>query len=83
MSQDHTKIEEYCIQSSSAPSPLCEEIAAYTRANVDMSIMLCGPIVGALLGLQIRSLQAKRVLEVGCFTGYSALAMAEPARPIQ
>ena len=39
--------------------------------------MMVGPLEGALLRLLVRLTAAKRVLEIGMFTGYSALAMAE------
>jgi caffeoyl-CoA O-methyltransferase len=39
--------------------------------------MMVGPLEGALLKLLVRLTAAKRVLEIGMFTGYSALAMAE------
>lgn len=71
------KIEEYTQSMSMKPSPLCEEIAAYTKENVPMSIMLTGPVEGVFLGFLARLVGAKRILEVGTYTGYSALAMAE------
>jgi len=45
--------------------------------------MLSGHVEGALLGMLVRLTGARRVLEVGMFTGYSALAMAQalPADP--
>ena len=43
--------------------------------------MLSGHIEGQLLKLLVQITQAKRVLEVGMFTGYSALAMAEALPP--
>src|SRR4051794_12040251 len=70
-------VYSYCESQSTTPSPLCEEIAAFTQAKVPQPEMLCGRIVGSFLGFLIRSIQAKRILEVGTFTGYSALAMAE------
>lgn len=45
--------------------------------NVLESEMLSGHIEGQFLKMMVKSLRAKRVLEVGMFTGYSALAMAE------
>jgi caffeoyl-CoA O-methyltransferase len=39
--------------------------------------MMVGPLEGSLLRLLVRLMAAKRVLEIGMFTGYSALAMAE------
>ncbi|MDB9528356.1 class I SAM-dependent methyltransferase [Oscillatoria sp. CS-180] len=43
--------------------------------------MLSGHVEGQLLGLFVRMIRAQRVLEVGMFTGYSALAMAEALPP--
>jgi caffeoyl-CoA O-methyltransferase len=39
--------------------------------------MLIGPHEGTLLGMLVRLSGARRVLEIGTFTGYSALCMAE------
>jgi caffeoyl-CoA O-methyltransferase len=39
--------------------------------------MLCGPIVGGLLQLLIQISNSKNILEIGMFTGYSALKMAQ------
>ena len=71
------EINEYCEAHSDVPSELCAELERYTRANVPMATMVSGPVVGSVLGFLIRQTRAKRVLEFGCFTGYSALAMAE------
>lgn len=46
--------------------------------------MLSGHVEGQLLKMLVHATQARRVLDVGMFTGYSALAMAEamvPRRP--
>jgi len=71
------EIEKYCLSVSDYPSDICSSLEAYTRANVPMSIMLIGPVVGSILGFLISLVRVRRVLEVGCFTGYSALVMAE------
>lgn len=71
------KIEEYCIAKSDLPSPDCNRIEEYTRANVQGAQMLIGKMEASFIGFLLRSIQAKRVLELGTFTGYSALAMAE------
>ena len=70
-------IENYCEQHSSPASPIGNAIAAFTKQNVEMPQMLIGPLEGAFLGLLVTLTRARRVLEIGCFTGYSALAMAE------
>ncbi|MEZ4750497.1 MAG: class I SAM-dependent methyltransferase [Bdellovibrionota bacterium] len=69
-------ITRYSVQHSASVSPVCDELEAYTRANVEMSIMLSGPLEASLLGFLIKTIPAKRVLEIGTFTGYCALAMA-------
>lgn len=71
------KIEEYCISKSNLPSKDCLSIEEYTRANVHGAGMLIGKMEASFLGFLLRSIRAKRVLELGTFTGYSALAMAE------
>ncbi|MBC7712405.1 MAG: O-methyltransferase [Rhizobacter sp.] len=71
------KIEEYCISKSSLPSKDCLSIEEYTRANVHGAGMLIGKMEASFIGFLLRSIKAKRVLELGTFTGYSALTMAE------
>ncbi|MDD4972862.1 MAG: O-methyltransferase [Bacteriovorax sp.] len=71
------KIEEYCIAKSNLPSADCDRIEDYTRANVHGSQMLIGKMEASFIGFLLRSISAKRVLELGTFTGYSALTMAE------
>jgi caffeoyl-CoA O-methyltransferase len=71
------KIEDYCLSKSTLPSQDCLKIEEHTRANVHGSNMLIGKMEASFLGFLLRSIHAKRVLELGTFTGYSALAMAE------
>ncbi len=71
------RIEDYCISKSNTPGTDCESIENYTRQNVSGAQMLIGKLEGSILGFLIRANGAKRVLEIGTFTGYSALVMAE------
>jgi len=71
------KIEDYCIAKSNLPSADCDRIEDYTRAHVHGAQMLIGKMEASFIGFLLRSIEAKRVLELGTFTGYSALAMAE------
>ena len=70
------RVEDYCRAKSTLPEPVCDEIEAFTRQNVEMPQMLTGRLEASLLGFLIRCLKARRILEIGTFTGYSALAMA-------
>lgn len=71
------EINQYCEKQSSLPSPLTEQLTAYTLEKVEYPQMLSGPLVGSFLGLLTKLVRAKRILEVGTYTGYSALYMAE------
>jgi len=54
-----------------------KRLAQITQAQTSMPQMLVGHLQGGFLRLLVRLLRARRVLEIGTFTGYSALAMAE------
>jgi len=77
MLQRDLAAEEYCLSKSTLPSSICEEIFNYTTNNIPRSTMLIGPLGGSLLGFLTASIRAKRILEIGSYTGYSALCMAE------
>jgi caffeoyl-CoA O-methyltransferase len=70
-------IERYCTDHSDGASALAAELEQYTRTHCDASQMLIGPWEGAFLKLLVGASHARRVLEIGTFTGYSALSMAE------
>ena len=76
-SKEDPKVVDYILSHSQKPSQRCEEIETYTKANFSSANMLSGPMVGSFLGFLVRLTSAKRILEIGTFTGYSALAMAE------
>ena len=58
-------------------SSLVDTIHQWTVDNTNQPNMLSGPLQMSVLQLLALSLQASRILEIGMFTGYSALAMAE------
>jgi caffeoyl-CoA O-methyltransferase len=62
-------------------SPLLEELERETRENTEHPGMLTGRMEGAFLRMLVRVLGAKKVVEIGTFTGYSALMMAEGLPP--
>jgi caffeoyl-CoA O-methyltransferase len=71
------QIEEYAERHTRALSDLQGRLWQETHQKTDYPGMMVGPLEGALLRLLVRLTGAKRVLEIGMFTGYSALAMAE------
>ena len=70
-------IEEYASAHTEPVSPLFEQLRKETYAKMELPQMQVGPIEGAFLRLLVRLTGAKRVLEIGMFTGYSTLMMAE------
>jgi len=69
------KIEEYIERLSSPADPLLAELAEETRQTLSAPGMLTGPIAGRLLEMLIWFGQPKRVLEIGTYSGHSALSM--------
>ncbi len=72
-----TEIEEYAAAYSATESDACKLIREETYRTQDCPQMVVGPLEGAFLKVMALAVGAKRVLEIGTFTGYSALAMAE------
>jgi caffeoyl-CoA O-methyltransferase len=70
------EIEEYAAAHTTPPPELLKELAAETRETLRAPQMLTGTIEGRFLELLVYGLQAKRVLELGTYSGYSALSMA-------
>ena len=75
------KLEEYVERHTTPPDPLLAELAAETRATMASPQMLTGPIEGRFLELLVAGTGATRILEIGTFTGYSALSMAAALPP--
>lgn len=71
------EIEAYAAAHSAAESDICRKIREETYRTQDCPQMVVGALEGAFLKVMALAVQAGRVLEIGTFTGYSALAMAE------
>jgi predicted O-methyltransferase YrrM len=69
--------EAYASAHTSPMSPLIEEVESFTLAKTPYPNMLTGRVEGRFLQLVTQLSGARQVVEIGTFTGYSALAMAE------
>ena len=70
------------VELHSTPSSIqLENLQRETFQAFDSANMLSGPQVGRLLEFLVYALEARSVLEIGTFSGYSALAMAEGLPP--
>lgn len=67
----------YCLQHSTPPGPVLEALERETHLRTLYPQMLSGPLQGALLQMISRMIRPGRVLEIGAFTGYSAICLAQ------
>jgi caffeoyl-CoA O-methyltransferase len=70
-------IERYTELVTTPRSTYLDELDARTRAQLGSGIMLSGPVVGRLLETLVSITWARNVLEIGTFSGVSALHLAE------
>jgi predicted O-methyltransferase YrrM len=70
-------LQEYAAQHSAQEPPLLKKINRETYVQVSQPHMLSGHLQGRFLSLVSKLLCPKRILEIGTFTGYSALCLAE------
>jgi predicted O-methyltransferase YrrM len=75
------EVELYAAAHTTAPPPFLESVEASTREGFAAWGMMVGRLEGRFLELLLFASQATRVLEIGTFTGYSAIAMAAGLAP--
>jgi caffeoyl-CoA O-methyltransferase len=75
------EIERYAEQHTTAPDPLLQALAEETRRTLTSPAMLTGPVEGRFLETLVFLSRARRVLEIGTYSGYSALSMAAALPP--
>jgi caffeoyl-CoA O-methyltransferase len=73
--------EKYAANHTTPMSPLLEEIENYTLNETGHPSMLTGRVEGRFLQLIVTLSGARNIVDIGTFTGYSALAMAEALGP--
>ena len=70
-------LQRYAEQHTSPESDLLKKINRDTHANILMPRMLSGHLQGRVLSMISHMIQPQRILEIGTYTGYSALCLAE------
>jgi len=71
-----TPLEKYLREHSDAQSQALDWIVRQTHIRTNYPQMLSGSVQGALLTMLVKLVKPRRVLEIGCFTGYSTVCMA-------
>jgi caffeoyl-CoA O-methyltransferase len=74
-------LEAYAEAHTTAPAAHLRDLAQETRASLRAPQMLTGTLEGRFLEMLVFASGARRVLELGTYSGYSALAMAEALPP--
>jgi caffeoyl-CoA O-methyltransferase len=77
----HEKAEEYAQHYSSSQDALMQKIITETAAQHPHAHMLSGSTQGRLLECLSQMLQPEKILEIGTFTGFSALCLAKGLKP--
>jgi caffeoyl-CoA O-methyltransferase len=75
------ELERFAEESTTRPDELLVELADETRTTLRSPEMLTGPVEGRFLELLVFASGARRVLEIGTYSGYSALSMARGLPP--
>ena len=74
-------IQQYAEQHTSPESDLLKRINRDTNAHIMMPRMLSGHLQGRFLSMISHMIRPKAILEIGTYTGYSAICLAEGLQP--
>lgn len=69
-------LEAYAVAHSTPMGEALAYVESETREHLDAPGMMVGPLEGRFLEMLVYATGGNNVLEVGCFSGYSAIAMA-------
>jgi predicted O-methyltransferase YrrM len=75
------QLTEYCEKHSDAEGELLHEVARQTHLKTLQPRMLSGHLQGGFLTMISHLVRPKHILEIGTFTGYSALCLAQGLQP--
>lgn len=77
---DEEALDRYLSEHSSQEDPVLRELARHTYLNEVHPRMLSGHILGNFLTMFSKMLEPERILEIGTYTGYSAICLARGLR---
>ncbi len=75
------EIDQYCCQFTSPENDTLVELDRQTHLRTELPIMLSGHLQGRFLSMISHMVKPQYILEIGTFTGYSALCLAEGLQP--
>src|ERR1041384_597292 len=74
-------INTYAESMTTPESEALARLNRETNLKVELPVMLSGHLQGALLAMMSRMIKPKTVLEIGTYTGYSAICLAQGLTP--
>jgi predicted O-methyltransferase YrrM len=77
MSNTEKSIQQYCLEHTSPPSLALLDLERQTYLKTLAPQMISGYYQGRLLSMVSQMIRPKSILEIGTFTGYSAICLAE------
>lgn len=78
---DAEKLDLYLVEHSQEEDPVLQELARHTYLKEVHPRMLSGHILGSFLTMFSKMLMPQRILEIGTYTGYSAICLARGLKP--
>jgi len=73
----HQDIESYILAHSDQEDPLLAELNRETHVKLLRARMVSGPLQGKILEMISKMMRPEKIIEIGTFTGYSALCLAK------
>ncbi len=70
------ELDKYLLEYSQEQDPVLQWLQKQTNLRTNHARMLCGPVEGKLIEFISRMIKPKNILEIGAFTGYSAICLA-------
>jgi caffeoyl-CoA O-methyltransferase len=77
----NSSLEKYLLDHSSCEDPVLEDLYRQTHTRFVNPNMVSGHLQGKLLELISKMIQPENILEIGTFTGYSAICLAKGLKP--
>jgi predicted O-methyltransferase YrrM len=71
------KLSKYCVEHSSIPSEVLDKLERETHLKTLSPQMISGPLQGQLLALISHMAKPTHILEIGTFTGYATICLAQ------
>ena len=75
------EINQYCEKYTSVERPELYDLNRQTNLRTELPVMLSGHLQGKVLSMLSHMIQPKYILEIGTFTGYSAICLSEGLQP--